>query len=253
MSVSYLNPKPGAGAKRTAQPRVSSSEVYERIKRLVIDYRFQPGQRIVIPELADALRVSSTPVREALSRLCAEEHLLYTPNHGFFAKTLNVREMQDLFEFGSLLLQMAVQVGCANASNIGTTHLDNHCLQPDAADSCAGPSVIARVESAYLNAASLASSNEMRRAVVNFIDRTHYIRALDLEDAERRREVVCQIRNFEEALRLHAAEPALSTIRTQFSEQMGRLTMLVKEGVSRLFLAAPSAPARSAPCAVASV
>jgi len=58
--------------------------VYQSIKERVISYDVPPGERLNIEQLAEQLRVSTTPVRESLNRLVAEELILMIPRMGFF-------------------------------------------------------------------------------------------------------------------------------------------------------------------------
>ena len=46
-----------------------ADKAYHRIKEWIIEYRLKSGSHLSIQELAEALSISRTPVREALSRL----------------------------------------------------------------------------------------------------------------------------------------------------------------------------------------
>jgi hypothetical protein len=56
-----------------------------------------PGDRIAAAEIADALHLSSTPVREALSRLAGEGLLEDRRGQGFFVRTLMSSDIADLY------------------------------------------------------------------------------------------------------------------------------------------------------------
>ena len=51
----------------------SSPQIYDRVKTGIINRGYYPGERINIEKCAEKLRVSTTPVREALNRMVAEE------------------------------------------------------------------------------------------------------------------------------------------------------------------------------------
>jgi DNA-binding GntR family transcriptional regulator len=85
------------------------TRVYRSLKVVTINYLFRPGEQLMIGELAERLRVSSTSVRETLIRLQAESLLDTTPRRGFFAKTLSIKEMVDLFQFRFLILKSAIE------------------------------------------------------------------------------------------------------------------------------------------------
>ena len=65
---------------------MTEGAVYERIKHWLLAQALVPGQLLQIGVLADELGVSTTPVREALTRLAAERMIMSVPKRGFFAR-----------------------------------------------------------------------------------------------------------------------------------------------------------------------
>ena len=65
-----------------------SSQIYEFIKRDIYDQRLKPEEKINIRQLSQKLNCSIVPVREALSRLHAENLLDFTPYRGYVVKPL---------------------------------------------------------------------------------------------------------------------------------------------------------------------
>jgi DNA-binding GntR family transcriptional regulator len=63
-------------------------KVYKLLKSMLVEYRFYPGEQLLIGSLAERLRVSATPVRETLTRLQAEGLLDTTHRRGFYARKL---------------------------------------------------------------------------------------------------------------------------------------------------------------------
>jgi len=92
---------------RDSSTETGETTVYGRIKQLLISYSFFPGDRLHVPELADQLRVSATPVREALNRFCAEGLLTTVPHRGFFVRKLERGEIADLYAMKHMLLMYA--------------------------------------------------------------------------------------------------------------------------------------------------
>jgi len=56
---------------------------YEAIIEAIVQRRFEPGQRVTIDQIARDLKMSITPVREALLRVAADGLLLQSRNRGF--------------------------------------------------------------------------------------------------------------------------------------------------------------------------
>lgn len=91
-------------------PRQSlTDKAYNHIKDWIISFRLKPGSHLSIQDLADALGISRTPVREALSRLEQEHLVVRSPMKGFVVKALDLQEIEDLFEVRSVIELLAVR------------------------------------------------------------------------------------------------------------------------------------------------
>ncbi len=91
-------------------PRQSlTDKAYNQIKDWIISFRLKPGSHLSIQDLADALGISRTPVREALSRLEQEHLVVRSPMKGFVVKALDLQEIEDLFEVRSVIELLAVR------------------------------------------------------------------------------------------------------------------------------------------------
>src|SRR3546814_10680527 len=101
------NEQEDAGQMRDVSREADETTVYDRIKELLISYSVFPGDRLHVPELADQLRVSATPVREALNRIWAEGLLTAVPPRGFFVKKLNQAEIAVLYAMQHMILTYA--------------------------------------------------------------------------------------------------------------------------------------------------
>jgi hypothetical protein len=108
--------KGGSSKRSTAKPKLCASQeaatfssVYLQLKDLVINSRFRPGEQLYPSTLSQHLRVSSTPVREALHRLAAEQLVLATPNRGFFSRVPTIEETIDLHKLLNALTKYAVE------------------------------------------------------------------------------------------------------------------------------------------------
>lgn len=67
--------------------------VYHRIKLALMTGRYQPGEKITLASLTRSLKVSATPVREALRRLAAERALAMNPNRSVTVPALSREEV----------------------------------------------------------------------------------------------------------------------------------------------------------------
>jgi DNA-binding GntR family transcriptional regulator len=88
-----------------AIPRHSlATEVYETVFGQLMSLKIAPGSRITVDNLARELRVSQTPIREALSRLEAEGLVRKTHLVGYSAAPqVTAKQFADLYELRLLL------------------------------------------------------------------------------------------------------------------------------------------------------
>lgn len=100
-----------------AAPTSSSltQDAYERLRADLLACRLQPGARLRINELCQALSVSLSAVREALSRLTSEGLVVAEPQRGFHVASISVEELRDLTgvrtHIEGLCLERAIAVG----------------------------------------------------------------------------------------------------------------------------------------------
>jgi DNA-binding GntR family transcriptional regulator len=67
---------------------VLGDQVYEAIKERILDQAYAPGEKLNIDRLVREFEVSSTPIREALTRLVAEGLVSAAPFVGFATAAL---------------------------------------------------------------------------------------------------------------------------------------------------------------------
>ncbi|ORC35374.1 hypothetical protein B4O97_09375 [Marispirochaeta aestuarii] len=83
--------------------------VYSEIKRMLIERSILPGDRIDKSELCRQLRVSLTPVNEAVKRLVGEDLIEKRGNSGFFAREYTPQYLIDFYEARAAMESMALR------------------------------------------------------------------------------------------------------------------------------------------------
>lgn len=71
---------------------------YDHIKQLIITRQLAPGEVVSDFKIAKELRISRTPVRNAIRQLEKEGFLHCTPGKGCRVYTLNLQDLQEIFE-----------------------------------------------------------------------------------------------------------------------------------------------------------
>ncbi|MDL2210651.1 GntR family transcriptional regulator [Desulfovibrio sp. OttesenSCG-928-O18] len=84
-------------------------QVYAILKAEICGGVHRDGQRLHENELATRLKVSRSPVREALRQLASDGLVLELPNKGVFVKELTPEDIEDIFEVRLLLESYAIR------------------------------------------------------------------------------------------------------------------------------------------------
>ena len=72
--------------------------VYHELRRALIYGLFDPGQVLIIQDLAALLQTSTMPVRDALSRLISEQALEALPNRSVRVPVIDQKRLDDLLQ-----------------------------------------------------------------------------------------------------------------------------------------------------------
>ena len=100
----------GEGSESRRPSRSSlKEEVYEAVRRDIMDGTFPPGDLLKERELAEKYGVSKTPVREALSLLEQDELLRAIPRAGYMVTQLTLRDLQEVHQLRVTLEAMAAR------------------------------------------------------------------------------------------------------------------------------------------------
>ena len=87
----------------------AAERVYTHIKQAVLDRRYEGGTLLTEGELADAVGVSRTPVREALLKLEVEGLIKLYPKKGALVLAVSAQEIADVVETRLLVEEHAAR------------------------------------------------------------------------------------------------------------------------------------------------
>jgi len=87
----------------------AADRVYAHVKEGVLERRYEGGALLTEGELADAVGVSRTPVREALLRLEAEGLIKLYPKKGALVLPVSAQEIADVVETRQLVEEHAAR------------------------------------------------------------------------------------------------------------------------------------------------
>ena len=213
---------------------IQERSAYKSLRNLLINYRFRPGEQLYPGRIAESLQMSSTPVREMLHRMSAENLALLVPHKGFFAKTLLEREMRELFDIIYGLLTHVVRT-CHDSIAVKLVDVPSeHILWSGTAISLDDPEAVALAVENVLRSVIELSGNECAlNAMSNWLDRTHYIRCLSKERRKQANRIIDQLHDIIDDLRMNNHKRAIKHLSLQHSSLMTNLAELVREGIVR--------------------
>lgn len=102
-----------------------AKDVYHRLLDAIASGDLQPGERLREVALAERLKVSRTPVREALKDLEADGLVEHLPRVGASIKTLSYAEVVELYDMRAVLEGLAARMAARSASDLELQSLAN--------------------------------------------------------------------------------------------------------------------------------
>lgn len=108
----------GATDTAPAQGRQTAIEtVYEQLREGVISGAFEPGSRLNVDKLRQEYEVSTSTMREALSRLLVDNLVTAEGQRGFRVAPISLEDFREISELRILLETQAVRDSIANADD----------------------------------------------------------------------------------------------------------------------------------------
>lgn len=85
------------------------SQIFDLLRDRILNDEYQQGQKLNELSLSSELKISRTPIREALKQLELEGLVVSIPNKGVYVKGFSPRDIDDMFEIRIALEGLAIQ------------------------------------------------------------------------------------------------------------------------------------------------
>jgi DNA-binding GntR family transcriptional regulator len=112
------------GWPQIGKSRTLTEEVYEEVRRRLLSGYWSPGAFIREADLATAMGVSRTPVREALGRLASEGWVERIPHRGFQVPQRSMEELLDLYPVLQALEALAGELAFPRLDEAGLREME---------------------------------------------------------------------------------------------------------------------------------
>jgi DNA-binding GntR family transcriptional regulator len=168
-----------------SQPQPTTSLVdaaYEQVRRRILDNVWPPGHRALEQEVALALGMSRTPVREALMRLHNEGLVEVVPRHGMRVLPVSAADMREIYEILTALECMAAErLAARKPSKTQLAPLLSATQAMERALKAGDPDAWAKAdEQFHAQLIELAGNRQLQATVMNYWDRAHRARMVTL-------------------------------------------------------------------------
>jgi DNA-binding GntR family transcriptional regulator len=112
-----VSPSPAASGEAVIEPRLLAAEVTERLRDLIVQGELAPGLKLNERVLCERLRISRTPLREAIKYLASEGLVDLLPNRGAIVRPLTAATAREMFVVLGALEELAGELACAHATD----------------------------------------------------------------------------------------------------------------------------------------
>lgn len=102
-----------------------SDQVYDLVRRLVMEQALKPGDRVVELELSQRLGISQAPVRDAVKRLAYEGVLTHVPRRGHFVTVALEEDLEHAIAARTMIERTSARLAAAELSADARAELES--------------------------------------------------------------------------------------------------------------------------------
>ncbi|RMF88935.1 MAG: GntR family transcriptional regulator [Nitrospinota bacterium] len=128
-----LHTAQGAAMTKVAMYSSLKEKAYHRIKQDIMQGKLLPGTLLSDALLARRMRISRTPVREALHLLQQEGLVEIIPGRGTFVKEISLQEVLEILQIRMVLESLAVKLAAERIEEKVLAELEEEFAQVEAA------------------------------------------------------------------------------------------------------------------------
>lgn len=227
---------PPQPAEEVRRPADSSERVYHEIRKLLIEFRLLPESRVNELQLAQAMGVSRTPIREALNRLASEGFVTLRPNRGFFVRSLSTDGILDLYELRQIIECAAFRLMCERAedSQLQGLHDFWHSVCGDYATR--PPDEILELDEAlHMMIAECSGNPELANQLRSINARIRFVRRIQIEHRSHTKSQIDAHTAFVEAAMRRDAEAGVACLQSHIAMTVTATQAALKDALMRVF------------------
>ncbi|MBN2712006.1 MAG: GntR family transcriptional regulator [Planctomycetes bacterium] len=199
----------GSKAKATAKP---AEKAYAYLLKQIITGKIEAGSKLGEEKISEQLKISRTPVREALARLVQDGLVEKVRCYGCCVRELNDGEVRELFECQKILETAALRLGAANIPPDALDAIIKLIDYSDEEDSDTRASSIEADRQLHELIISSCPNNQLRELARKIQERTYPYRNLRAYNTGDSRSINSERREIVKAIKESDAEKACTLL-----------------------------------------
>ena len=186
----------------------------ERMREAIMDFHFQPGERLVERPLCDQLGVSRSVVREVLRQLEAEGLVQMIPGHGPAVAKPDLGRTDEIYELRALLEGIAARACATSATDGQIALLDSALANLFDAWASGQPVEVMRATARFYEVLFEAADKRIAWEIVNGLNvRINQLRSMTIASENRREPAIAEMTEIMDAIRSRKPEEAEAAAR----------------------------------------
>jgi DNA-binding GntR family transcriptional regulator len=180
--------------------------VYWTIRQAIRSGLVISGAHLTELDLANVLRISRTPIREALQRLEMEYLLQKSPRRGFVVPVLALNDIVEIFEVREVLLGLAARCAAQHASSTEIVLMEQSIVSMERARDTGDVEGLSQASAQFHRTIELASKNRRLQNLIRL--NSGALPLYEFTDPERFAPVIAEHRAIFDAIAAHDANLA---------------------------------------------
>ena len=220
------------------------AQVAHRLRQMLVENRIAPGAKLNERELSEVLKVSRTPLREAIKMLAAEGLVELLPNRGAIAVELSETDIVNTFEVMAGLEAQSGELAAARVTEAELIEIRAMHFEMLAAYTRRDLPAYYRLNAAIHSAINVAAKNPVLAATYNQVNaRLQALRFRSNQDGEKWRDAMDEHEQMIDAL---TRRDAAAMRRVLMNHLLHKREVVIAQLRSANAATTPSASARAA-------
>lgn len=198
-----------------------ADSVYESLQSMIISGKIPLGERIIEKEYADKLKISRTPIREAIRRLSQEDLVLISPKIGATVRTVTEDDVVEIYEIRMQLEKLAVLKAIERVTDEEIKEIENLLDLTEETNRRGDVKEVVRLFGVFNTLIYSASGmNRLRDMISKLNEYTQRFRHISIREDERREKAIKEHRLILDAIKNKDKESVDSLIKNHLKTSL---------------------------------